>query len=315
MSIAETLSEQLHKLIPDKRTHFCNVEAQGGVLQGLATPEFEPFFYRFAAEHKLGLRVTFIEPSSQKVAVSRSFLYKEAKLGSEVVSETIYGDALKVFDREGEFVRVARVKDSYLGWIRLSALSHHLPEPSHKLAVPRAHVFAEPDVSAAIVMDVSLGAKLQVMQQENTWAAVLLAKNQKGYVRSSLLKPIDQQPLASPAAVSKLATRFIDSPYIWGGVTAWGLDCSGLVQTVFGYFDLDLPRDADQQAQKGEVVEPGAIQMGDLLFFPGHVALALGDSRMIHANGFHMRVTIDDSKTSSYAKNLFDQLEAVRRLF
>ncbi len=313
MNSEDILSQELKKLIPDKRTQFCSVEAKGGLLQGLATPEFEPFFYQFAAQHKLNMRVTFIEPSYQKVAVSRSFLLKEPKAEAEVVSEAIYGDELKVYDREDDYVRVARVKDQYIGWIRLSSLSHHLPEASHSLVVPRAHVFAEPKVSAKVVMELPFGAKVQIMRQDKNWVEVLLAKNQKGYMRATLLRPVEDRSEITPLALTKLAARFIDTPYIWGGLTAWGLDCSGLMQTLFSHFSIHLNRDADQQAEQGEAISPSNIQMGDLLFFPGHVTLALSATRIIHANAFHMRVTIDDASKSSYAKGLMEQLESVRR--
>ncbi len=308
------LKEELSQLIPDKRTTFCTVRAQGGSLEGLATPDFEPFFYQFAKTHKLASRVNFIEPSSQYLAVARCFLRAEPNEEAEVVSELIYGERVKVFDREDQFVRVAREKDNYLGWLAIAALSHHIPQASHQIAVPRAHAFTAAKVASAIKMELSLGAILQVIKEENNWSEVLLAKNQKAYVRSSLLKPFELMPSSSAKKISQLALRFIDAPYVWGGVTAWGLDCSGLVQTVYGHFGIVLERDADQQSKQGNTTAASEIELGDLLFFPGHVAIALSKTRFIHANAHHMRVTVDDSTKSSYAKNLLNQLQVVKRV-
>ncbi|MFC6667030.1 C40 family peptidase [Deinococcus radiopugnans] len=104
---------------------------------------------------------------------------------------------------------------------------------------------------------------------------------------------------ADPAA---LALRFLDTPYVWGGRSAWGLDCSGLSQLAFAAFGQFLPRDADQQQEALTVVT--APQRGDLAFFPGHVGVMLDGQRMVHANATHMRVTVETLGEGEYGQRL-----------
>lgn len=311
MTAQEALTQVLAERIPDERVCFSDLVVQGGVLEGKATPDFETLLYTFAREHKLALRVTFSEPSVQKISASRAFLRAEPKADAEVVSEALYGEAMAIYDRKGDFVLASREKDKYLGWLSLASLSHHLPAPSHWLRVPRAHVFAKPSVRAPLLFELSLRVNVHVVSSHEGWSEILLPQGAKGYVKTTLIASLSATAKASANAITMLAARFIDSPYVWGGVSAWGLDCSGFVQTIFGTYNIHLPRDTDQQAQEGKAVTD--VQTADLLFFPGHVAIALSPSKIIHANAKHMRVSIDDKNKSDYAKELWENITTIRR--
>lgn len=300
-------------LVPDKRIRLCEVSFGGGILVGLAEVSLQAPLEHFAREHRIGFKVHFIEPGRQFVSSSRAFLLAKPQAKAEVVSEAIYGESLKVFDKQGSFCRVARSLDNYLGWMNVSDMSHSMPEVTHYFTAPRGHLFAEPKVSSERLFELCFGSGLKAIQSEHEWTMVELVKGQRGYVRSTLL----QTPKTLEATgknLTQFALRFLETPYVWGGTTGWGLDCSGLVQRVYGAFGIALPRDADQQEQQGTSVHYQDSQPGDLVFFPGHVAISLGGSRIVHANAYHMRVTVDDFEKTDHARKLKQGITSIKRV-
>lgn len=314
MSLADAFERCKHDLAPDPRTALCDVGIHSGVLAGVAEARLEPGLYRFAAEHGIGSVVRFLNPAVHYVLPERVFLRAAPLPDAETVNELLYGEHALLYDRVGDWVRVATKRDSYLGWLLSSVLAYKLPEPSHCFAAPRGYVFERPTVASERLFEVAFGLRLQVKNEEAGWAQVVYGRDKVGYVKASLLEPLNTSLDPSPHAVTGFAQRFLETPYSWGGVSAWGLDCSGLVQTVYGAFGVRLPRDADQQSHYGAAASLSEAQSGDLLFFPGHVALSMGGTRFIHANAHHMRVTIDDFTTSAYGARLKDELTGVRRL-
>jgi SH3-like domain-containing protein len=313
MTFHETFDTFKQTFLTDPRNQLCEVSFGGGALVGLAEKTFAPTLESFAREHRIGFRVNFLESTTQYVTSGRAFLRKNADAKAEVASEAIYGEEVRVYDKHGNFCRVATVKDSYFGWMSVADLGHSVPAVTHCFNAPRGHVFAAPSVASERLLELAYGSALHVIKQEGDWCKVKLARIE-GYVRASVLQALPLQLFFKPKTLVSLAAKFLEAPYIWGGTTAWGLDCSGLAQTIYGAFDIQLPRDADQQAEIGETVDLADVKPADLVFFPGHVALSLGDSKILHANAQHMRVTIDDFEKSDYAKNLKEQVIVVKRI-
>ena len=327
--IADTLADTF---VRDPRVTLCDLYKEAGTLGGVADRSLEPELTRYAAEHALELKVAFPEPRVQEI-VSRTPLFGSPSLKSETVSEVGFGDPVDAYDVQGDFVRVAAQRDGYLGWVPASALGS-LPGATHRFTGLRGHIFAAPEVAAVRRAELAYGAPLHVLAEntltenilaenilaENTgeagsWSRVALPEREgEGYVYSRALTSAGR-PLITPEAVTHFALRFLETPYVWGGVSAWGLDCSGLVQTVFGAFGIPLPRDADQQSACGHAVSPDAVRAADLLFFPGHVALALDADRFVHANAQHMAVSVDSFSGDAYGQGLRRTLtKAVRVL-
>lgn len=315
MSLTHALDALIQTLVPDARTTLCEVVLQGGELRGLADKRLEPEIYGFAAQYRVACRVSFIDPSEQQVLKPRIFLRKDPHADAETTTEATYGETVQVFDRREAFYRVATLRDGYLGWVHLNDLAKGLPEATHSVSNTRGHVYAQADIAAPRLFELALGTRLRVEDQDEAWSRISVTRNQEGFVRSSLVEPLTKAlPAPTPDAVITLAQAFLETPYVWGGVTAWGCDCSGLVQTVFGAFGVRLPRDSDQQQQCGREVNVGEIQPADLLFFPGHVAISLGGTRFVHANAHHMRVTIDDFTGSEYGASLREKLTRTVRV-
>ena len=319
MSLPEAFEAFKTKVAPDTRVVLCDVTVRGGVLSGVADKRLEPNLYAFAAKHGVGSRVTFLAPTPQYVLNEQVFLRAAPVAHGERVSEVRYGERVQVFDREGNWYRVAS-EDDYLGWLPMTSLVHHLPAPTHRFIALRGHLYGQPAVSAERRLALAFGAQLSVAEGGNLngtddWASVSYGKGEQGFVKSKLLWRLGRGPArVTPGALVTFARRFSEVPYLWGGVSAWGLDCSGLVQSVYGAFGILLPRDSDQQAACGTEVGFDEVQPADLLFFPGHVAISLGGTRFLHANAHHMRVTVDDFALSEYGQGLRQQLQGVRRL-
>lgn len=296
----------------DTRVTLCDVAPSADTLSGVADEALRDELRAYATGRGVRLEVTFPAPTLQRIVAGRTPMFAGTTRESATISDVGFGARVRTYDRRDGFVRVATVHDDYLGWVPEAAVGD-LPEPTHHLSVLRAHVYAAPRVSATRVLPLAYGAPLRVLGYREGWAEVAL-EGGAGYVQGQLLEPLSGVLEPSPESVVSFARLFLETPYVWGGVSAWGLDCSGLVQTVYCAHGIALPRDSDQQACIGEAVEAERIAPADLLFFPGHVALALDEARFLHANAHRMAVTIDSFADGGYGGRLRESLTGVRRV-
>ena len=196
------------------------------------------------------------------------------------------GEAFTVIDRDQGHAFGFAVKDGYCGWLPEAALAD-LPAPTHWVCSPGTHAYPEPSVQSPERAALPMGARLRVMGQQGKWA-----ETATGFVPMSHLAPLGHH-LSDPVAV---AETFLGTPYLWGGNSRAGLDCSGLAQIAHLACGIACPGDADLQETMGHdlpVTEP--LRRGDLVFWPGHVAMVVDDTRLIHANGHAMAVSYEDT--------------------
>lgn len=238
------------------------------------------------------------------VAVSVANMRWRPASSAELVSQTLLGTVLKLYLTENGYV-YARDRDRYLGWISEAFLA---PVDSTRaaqwLGSPRVVCTANYGVvrdrdsrEGAILVDLVPGATLKKTGQQDGWIQVETPRGQTGFVESQLV--MDKADLdgirATGSRIVQVARSYSGIPYLWGGTSTKGFDCSGLVQNVFRMNNVPLPRDASQMVLEGDPVEPGPafenVQVGDLLFFgpapekTTHVAIYLGDQHFIHACG------------------------------
>ncbi|MFM2020327.1 MAG: hypothetical protein RJB02_35, partial [Pseudomonadota bacterium] len=215
------------------------------------------------------------------------------------VSSLMHGEEFAVLDVAGEWAWGYCLHDDYLGYLRFADLGDDFTA-THMVSAPATLLVATPSIKAPVLARYPMGA--QIVCGEASECGKFLAC-EGGWIPSVHLS----EPGKVEGSPADLAEKLVGVPYSWGGRSGNALDCSGLVQLVFGLKGIKAPRDADmQQAGFGEELsEDEALQRGDLVFFPGHVGIMADESNLIHSNGAAMAVSIEslEAATARFAEH------------
>lgn len=214
-------------------------------------------------------------------------IHAEPHASSTPVSALMHGEEFAVLDVAGEWAWGYCLHDDYLGYLRVAELGDDFTA-THIVSAPATLLVAKPELRAPVLARYPMGARI-VCGEASGCGKYLACED--GWVPVVHLSEIGQVE-GSPA---DLAEKLVGTPYSWGGRGGNALDCSGLVQLVFGLKGMAAPRDADmQQAGFGEALADGeALQRGDLVFFPGHVGIMADGENLIHANAAAMAVSVE----------------------
>lgn len=252
-------------------------------------PRITPARPDLAAVHLRGRveAARFVEGVAQEVIVGHAPLRKEPSHEAPLLTEALRGELIVVYESDDEgWAWGQLMNDGYVGWLPAAALLARSAEPTHKVAALRTFVFPGPSVKLPPLDALPLGAQIAVAREDGGFAITPAG----GYIPKRHLAELDE---AAPDYVA-VAERFLGVPYLWGGKTSLGLDCSGLVQVALTARGVPCPRDSDMQEHAlGWQTELAKLQRGDLVFWKGHVAIARDRDTIIHANAFHMQVAIE----------------------
>ena len=198
-------------------------------------------------------------------------------------TEALFGESVTVYDDGGEGWAWAQLdRDGYVGYLPSVALGL-TSAPTHRVAALRAHVYPGPSIKLPPMIALSLGARATIARVDGDFAVTADGR----HLSARHLAPAE----SCESDFVAVAERFLHAPYLWGGRTSEGIDCSGLVQTALTAAGLSAPRDSDMQAALGEPLPPAAaLKRGDLVFWKGHVAVMRDAATLIHASGWHMAV-------------------------
>lgn len=198
--------------------------------------------------------------------------------------QILFGDRVTVIERRQGWAFLMAAKDGYCGWVAEGALGPDAV-PTHRVSGRATHAYPEPSLKSRAVGALSFGATLRVTGDSGKFHETA----EGWFVPRAQVAPVAEL-WDDPVEVAEL---FLGAPYLWGGNSHEGIDCSGLVQAALLACGRPCPGDSDQQAAAlgHEVAKAGPWQRGDLFFWPGHVAMAVDGAHLIHANGFRAAVT------------------------
>jgi cell wall-associated NlpC family hydrolase len=262
------------------------------MAEAATDPRVTPARPDLAAAHLAG-RVEaerFAEAVEAMVCVPAAPVSDRPDGAAAMTSQLLFGERFAVYEAEGQWAWGQCSLDGYVGYVPRACLDDPAAfggaEPTHRVAAVSTHVYPEPGFKARPGAALPYGARVAVAGAENGFAALAAG----GFVPEGHLAPLGTE--ADPAAE---AERLLGVPYLWGGRSSLGIDCSGLVQIVLQAAGRDCPRDSDQQeAALGRPLARGERpRRGDLVFWKAHVGVMLTGTRLLHANIHHMAVAAE----------------------
>jgi cell wall-associated NlpC family hydrolase len=254
----------------------------------------------------------FVTGEQLEIADGVTSVRRDPFSGSMLDTQALRGERFTAYDRNGEGWAWGQLEsDGYVGWISDLALYPCGPAPTHKVTALRTFAFPGPSIKLPPVDTLSLGARLSIVRTTDAFA---VASNGHHIP----MQHVGELDFIEPDFVA-VAERFVGTPYLWGGKSSLGIDCSGLVQVALTAAGTGCPRDSDmQESGLGRALsdaEMKTLERGDLIFWKGHVAIVRDARTILHANAHHMATAIEDTLGAiARIKAAGSDITSIRRL-
>jgi cell wall-associated NlpC family hydrolase len=255
----------------------------------------------------------FTAGTAKRVIASFSALHRHPSREAPVDTQAIFGESVTVYDEHEGWAWVQLHGDGYVGYLPSAVLSEPGAEPTHKVRAIRTFVYPGPNLKLPYQDYLTLNAKVAVTETQGDYARLATG----GWVFTAHLSGLD----GFDADYVGMAECFLHTPYLWGGKTSLGIDCSGLVQTVLTASGIEAPRDSDMQERElgaSVAVAPdlSGLRRGDLVFWKGHVGLMMDETNFIHATGHSMTVMIEPLSVAEerIRRTSYGPISSIKRL-
>jgi len=227
----------------------------------------------------------YLDPKAMSCTAAATAIRSAPDANSEQMDQLLFGERFEVLEEEGAWLFGQAARDGYVGFVEAAALGPAGPLPTHRVSALRTYAFAEASIKSRAIGPFSINSLVAVEAVDGKLAKVAGA----GWMTAAHLEPIGMFEVDWAA----VAERFVGAPYLWGGRESLGLDCSGLMQQALFACGRACPRDTDQQQALGAPIEAADFGRGDLVFWKGHVAMGVGDGKIVHANGHQMATVVE----------------------
>jgi hypothetical protein len=249
-----------------------------------------------------------------KVVVPVTDIWAKPAFESSRISQAVFGEKAEILKRKQKYLYV-QCEDGYRGWLNgAHVIELKTGRPIHAqsiVRVPAAEIYSTPKAKT-VSGRLSFGSRIEYDQK---LSGMLRLIDADGWIREADLR-LKKPPHISARAIITTLKMFLGVPYLWGGRSGFGLDCSGLVQLVYGFYGYDLPRDSRDQINKGRKVARRSLKSGDLIFSPGHVAVYMGKGSIIHSSlkAGGVKVESIDNKSKLYREDIDKKIIEMRRV-
>jgi len=254
----------------------------------------------------------FVSGEEFEVVEALAPLREAASSDATLLTQALKGERVTIYDRNGEGFAWGQLNsDGYVGWLPDRALAKPAAAPTHKITSLRTFAFPGPSIKLPPADTLVMGDLVTVVREDSAFAVT----REGWYLPRQHVGGIDRYESDFVA----VAERFAGTPYLWGGKSSFGIDCSGLVQLSLNAAGTGCPRDSDmQQDGLGRSLGPAEsrkLQRGDLIFWKGHVAIARNADTIVHANAHHMATVIEDTRDAIARINAAgSEITAIKRL-
>jgi cell wall-associated NlpC family hydrolase len=267
----------LTRTAPDPRRHPYRDDLAAEALRG-----------KVAATH-------FVKGEARQVVHPATPLRARPDAREGWTTQALFGECVTVYEEKGGWAWGQLERDGYVGYLDARALSPQVRQPTHRVRAPGTFLYASASAKAVTGPHLSMTSLLSIAETGAAFSRLA----EGGFVPTRHIAELDR---FAPDFVA-VAERFAGTPYVWGGKTRLGLDCSGLVQVAMHAAGLDCPRDSDMQlAELGRELAVAAdldgLQRGDLVFWNGHVGIMTDAFMLLHANAYHMAVVAEPLRTA-----------------
>ena len=249
-------------------------------------PRLTPARPDLAAAHLRGVveAPRYAAGRAMRVVEASAPLRRAPRPDAPLDTEALYGDTAVVYDEAEGWAWAQLAFDKYVGYLPAAALGAQTVPPTHRVAALRTHAYPGPSIKLPPRFALSLGAQVAIVGEDRPFA---VSSDGLFFWAGHLAEIASREP-----DFVAVAERFLETPYLWGGRTSEGIDCSGLIQTALTASGIPCPRDSDMiEAALGRLIAPdGALIRGDLVFWRGHVGVMRDGATLLHANGSHMKV-------------------------
>ena len=277
-------------------------------------PRLTPARPDLAAKHLEGKveAARFVEGEILEVMEALAPVRERPYAGAMLMTEALHGERVTIYDRSGESWAWGQLqRDGYVGWLPEAALARPMMTPTHRLRAIRSFAFPGPSIKLPPVATLSMESFLTIVREDGPFAI-----SREGWF---LPRPHVADIGDHENDFVAVAERFLGTPYLWGGKSSLGIDCSGLVQLSLNTAGIDCLRDSDmQQGSLGralDLAEATKLRRGDLVFWKGHVAIARDAGTIVHANAHHMATVIENTPAAiARIRASGSELVAIKRL-